>query len=165
MTKDPLYERLRELSWRRPLTPAEEQELRAWLAAHPEAQAEWETEADLNRALERLPSAPVPSNFTSRVLQAVERESRRTEATPRWKAWLRLRWLPRLALVSMALTAGLIGYHHWVDVSRVETGRSVSLVAETVAIPSPEVLAHFDEIHAMTQPAIADEDLLKLPLQ
>ena len=61
MTNDPLYHRLRELSWRRKLTDSEEAELRAWLAAHPEAQAGWEVEAELNQALGRLPDAPVSS--------------------------------------------------------------------------------------------------------
>jgi hypothetical protein len=39
MNQDPVYNRLRELSWRRPLTENEQAELRAWVAAHPEAQA------------------------------------------------------------------------------------------------------------------------------
>ena len=42
MSSDPIYDQLRELSWRRKLTGAEEARLRAWLAAHPEAQADWE---------------------------------------------------------------------------------------------------------------------------
>ena len=72
MNPDPVYQRLRELGWRRPLTAAEQVELRIWLAAHPEAQAEAEAEAALNQALTRLPAAPVPSNFTARVWQAIE---------------------------------------------------------------------------------------------
>ena len=89
MTNDPIYNRLRELSWRRELTAAEEAELRAWLAAHPEAQADWEAEAGLNEALRQLPDAPVPSNFTARVLQAVEREAalRERRRGARWRVW------------------------------------------------------------------------------
>src|SRR5947207_1198597 len=75
MTNDPRYHHLRELSWRRQLTGAEEAELRAWLAAQPEAQAGWEAEAELNEALGRLADAPVSTNFTTRVLQAVELEA------------------------------------------------------------------------------------------
>src|ERR1035437_9606030 len=37
MTNDPIYNHLRELGWRRKLTGAEEAQLRAWLAARPEA--------------------------------------------------------------------------------------------------------------------------------
>ena len=65
MTDDPIYNRLRELSWRRQLTAPEKAELRAWLTAHPEAQSEWEAEAGLNATLRRLPDAPVPGNFTA----------------------------------------------------------------------------------------------------
>ncbi len=65
---DPLFNKLREASWRRPLTASEEAELRAWLAAHPEARAEWESDTALNDLLSRVPNAPVPTNFTTRVL-------------------------------------------------------------------------------------------------
>ena len=61
MTNDPIYNHLRELSWRRKLTAAEEAELRAWLAAHPEAQVDWEVEAGLNAALGALQDVPVVS--------------------------------------------------------------------------------------------------------
>jgi len=36
MNPDSTYQRLREIGWRRPLTEAEQAELRAWLAAHPD---------------------------------------------------------------------------------------------------------------------------------
>ena len=75
MKNDAFLSLLRESSWRRKLTEAEQAELRAYLAAHPDARADWEMESALNAALTRLPDAPVPSNFTARVLQAVEREA------------------------------------------------------------------------------------------
>ena len=59
MMNDSVYDHLRELSWRRKLTTSEELQLRAWLAAHPEAQADWEDEARLNEMLGLLPDAPV----------------------------------------------------------------------------------------------------------
>jgi hypothetical protein len=55
MTNDSTCERWRELSWRRDLTPAEQAQLRVWLAGHPEALADWQAEAALNRALDQLP--------------------------------------------------------------------------------------------------------------
>ena len=98
MTNDPIYNHLRELSWRRKLTGAEEAQLRVWLAAHPGAQADWDTEAGLNSALGRLPDVPVPSNFTARVLQEVQSgaaaELRLDER--KWQFWRRRRWLPPL---------------------------------------------------------------------
>ena len=98
MTNDPIYNRLRELSWRRRLTGPEEAELRAWLSAHPEAQADWDAEAGLNASLCQLPDAPVPNNFTARVLHAVEREAAAESRGPE-KKWLIWHFLitPRLS--------------------------------------------------------------------
>src|SRR5437667_12737472 len=94
MMNDPVHNHLRELSWRRRLTSSEEAELRAWLAAHPEAQAQWEAEAGLNDALGLLPDAPLGSNFTARVLQAVQLEA---AASTRHRRRLRLISWGRLA--------------------------------------------------------------------
>src|SRR5436190_847578 len=87
MNPDPVYKRLRELSWRRPLTESEQAELRAWLAAHPEAQAGWEVEKQLSAMLQQLSGAPVPSNFTARVLQAVGQETAAAGRQPGFQ-WL-----------------------------------------------------------------------------
>jgi len=108
MTNDPIYNHLRELSWRRKLTSAEEAELRTWLATHPEAQTDWQAEAGLNAGLGRLRDAPVPSNFTARVLQAVEREAVAELRRPQgnWLTWLWLRWLPKAAFAAVVVGAG-----------------------------------------------------------
>ena len=71
MKNEPLQSSLRELLWRRRLTDAE----RAGLRSQPEIQADLEIESRLSEALADLPDTPVSSNFTARVLQAVERES------------------------------------------------------------------------------------------
>ena len=65
MNTDPVNQRWRELAWRRRLTEAE---LAEWRAAHPESAPDAETEAALSDALAALPDAPVPSNFTARVI-------------------------------------------------------------------------------------------------
>src|SRR5258708_35705536 len=87
MTNDPIYTRLRELSWRRKLSAREESELRAWLQGHPGAQSQWETEAELNQLLEALPDVPVATNFTARVIKTVEQGSAADERARRIK-WL-----------------------------------------------------------------------------
>ena len=56
---------LRESLWRRKLSPAE----RAGLRPQPEL----EVEARLTDVLRKIPDSPVPSNFTARLLDAVER--------------------------------------------------------------------------------------------
>src|SRR3954465_6935027 len=106
---DPLETRLREISWRRKLTPAEEGELRAWLAAHPEARAAWAAERELNEFLAGMPEAPVSSNFTARVLHAVEREAaaEARRLNPKW-SWRS--FLPKTAVAAVALMAGVFAY-------------------------------------------------------
>src|SRR5437868_14725535 len=105
MTPDPVYQRLLEISWRRKLTDAEAAELQACLAAHPEVQVEWADEANLNELLEALPVAPVPSNFTSRVLRELERQEAAEARVPQGKPWhfwnWRLRWLPRAGFAAI----------------------------------------------------------------
>ena len=164
MTNDPFYLKMRELSWRRKLTPAEEAELRHWLAAHVEAQADWEADVRLSEALDQLPDAPVPTNFTANVLQAVEREdaaqARMRRPRPGW--WQRLTWLPRGALAALAVVAGLLSYMHGQTVRRDELRNSVVVVLGVKSLPSPEVLRDFDVIRALDQTPPADEQLLTL---
>ena len=116
MQDDNLYKDLRELSWKRKLTPVEEAQLHAWLEAHPEAQADWEGEAGLTDALNRLAAPQVPSNFTVRVLAAVAadtaRQERETGRRSTWRFWS-WRWLPKAAVASLVLVAGLVGLQHY----------------------------------------------------
>src|ERR1051325_11026338 len=99
---DRQYQKLLETAWRRKLDAQEEAELRAWLQAHPEARADWETEAALTDHLSRLPQAPVPSNFTARVLQAAERAGIEHPPVSKWSSLLHS-LLPRVAVAALAL--------------------------------------------------------------
>jgi anti-sigma factor RsiW len=167
MKSIPGLERLREASWRRKLTPEEEAQLQSLLAADPEAQADWRAEAALNETLEHLPSAPVPSNFTARVLQGVHRESRAVSRRRRPQGWAlfhwRLRWLPRAAIVILMLGGGLVTYkQHDIRQRREAMAESVVSFSELRAVVTPEVLENFDAIQAMSQNPSADEDLIRL---
>ena len=162
MNNDPMYDQLRELSWRRQLTGAEEAQLRAWLAAHPEAQADWEAEAGLNAALGQLPDVAVPSNFTARVLQAAEQEATADLRRPGWKwaGWLRRRWLPRVAFAAVILSAGLVSYHEFHAARLKDYVNSVAVVSDVSSLPGPDVLKDFDAIRASNPATLPDEDLL-----
>jgi len=164
MTNDSIYNRLRELSWRRRLTGPEEAELRAWLSDHPEQQSDWETEAGLSASLSRLPEVPVPCNFTARVLQAVERESaeelRRGDG--KWLTWLRRRWLPRVAFVAVVVGAGLLSYQQVGVAHRRKLAESVAVVSGVSSLPSPDILKDFDAIQALKPTPHSDEQLLSL---
>lgn len=91
------YNELRESSWRRPLDAAEDARARAYLAANPAAQREWELDAELTQLLAQAPNAPVPSNFTHQILAALDQEARLTAqrafAGAGWRRW-RLRPMP-----------------------------------------------------------------------
>ena len=163
MTNNPLYNQLRELSWRRKFTATEAAELQAWLAAHPEALADWEAEAGLNEGLGRLADAPVASNFTARVLQAVERDAAAELGRQgrKWQVWRRWRWLPKAAFAAVVLSAGLVSYQQVAKAARrVEYARSVAVVSEVASLPGPDVLKDFDAIRVLNPTPPADEELL-----
>jgi negative regulator of sigma E activity len=161
MKDNELHSKLRESSWRRKLTEAEQAELRVFLAASPDARADWEMESALNAALTQLPDASVPSNFTARVLQAVERE----EARPRAWSW-RWNWhtlVPRVAFAAAVITfTGLAFQHHEIYRQRTALARNVALVTRGQPMPSPEALVNFDAIRRMSRPQHADDELLVL---
>jgi len=152
---------LRESGWRRKLTEVEQAELRAQLAAHPDARADWEMESALNAALAQLPEASVPSNFTARVLQAVEQEEARSGAWSwRWN-WHSL--VPRVAFaVAVLAFTGLVFQHHEVYRQRITLAKNVALATRGQPVPSPEALENFDAIRRMSQPQHADDELLAL---
>lgn len=162
MNSDPIYNRLRELSWRRKLTDAEEAELRAWLEAHPEARADWEAEAGLEAALGRLPDAPLPGNFTARVLQAVEREAAAGLRRSERRMWPWLRWLPKAAFAASVLAAGLLSYLMIQNAERKRLVESVAAVADVSSLPSPEILQDFDAIRGSSPTPAPDEQLLEV---
>ena len=156
MNPDPIYERLREIGWRRPLTHAEEAELREWLAAHPERQSDAEAETALNQVLARLPDAPMPSNFTSRVLETIERETHATERATRpvrgpwWRGFI-----PRLAAATLIVGITSFSYWHHQAVKQEELVDA----ARNLATVDPVALEDFEMIRHLSQ---ADEGLLAL---
>ncbi len=163
MIDDSTYRRLRELIWRRKLTEGEEAELRAWLAAHPEAQLDWDAEASLNDALGLLPEAVVPSNFTARVLRAVKldeaaelRRGRRLQVT--W--WRRL--VTKIAFAAVLLVVGVFSYQQ-IQAARIrsEVAKGLVFVSKAELPPAPEDFEDFNVIRIMPQ-LYADEDLLAL---
>jgi hypothetical protein len=116
---------------------------------------------ELRELLSRLPDVPMPSNFTARVLQAVDlEESRRSR---RWNFnWNWHMLLPRIAVASAVLVfAGLTFHHYEINAQRTALARNVALLAEAQPLPSVDALKNFDAIQRMSQPH-ADEDLLAL---
>jgi negative regulator of sigma E activity len=120
-----------------------------------------ELEARLTRALARLPDAPVSSNFTTRLMQAVElEESRRSR---RWSfGWNWSALLPRIAVTAaVVLFAGLTVRQYELTARRTAFTRNVAMVAGSQPLPSVDALKNFDAIQRMSQPR-ADDQLLAL---
>jgi len=165
MKNDPLIEQLRQRGWRHRLTAREESDLREWLAADPEAQADWEAETGLNEALNRLRNIPVANSFTAQTVAAALRAAADEERSrrPAWQLWQwRLRWLPKAALASVLLSGVLVSYHKVQVARRLDLAQGVASVAEFASAPTAEIMADFTAIQAMAQPPTADDELIRL---
>ncbi|HTR40649.1 MAG TPA: hypothetical protein VMH87_03460 [Pseudomonadales bacterium] len=111
--------------------------------------------------LTRLPDVPVASNFTARVMQAIELEERRQS---RWRlfGW---RWrvvIPRTATATVIVgLASFTFYQHEIYIQQVALAKSAALVASQ-QMPSMDALKNFDAIQRMGQTAHPDNELLAL---
>jgi hypothetical protein len=164
---DPLYHQLCELSWRHKLTDAQEARLRFFLAAHPDAQADWEGEKGLNQLLEKLSDVPISSNFTNRVLRALEGETagQSWAHTPwrRFLCWHAFGWLPKTAVATVLLCAALLGYQHHRVARRAQIAQSLPRVSSVISLSSPEVWENFNTINQLSRtPPQPDRELLAL---
>jgi hypothetical protein len=142
MTDQPNH--LRESLWRRKLSDAE----RAGLSVQPEL----ELEARLTGALAKIPDAPVPSNFTARVLDAIELEEKQAVRSHGWALnWRRL-W-PRVAVAAAVLIfAGVSVQRHESHSRHARRWREASRWwRRTPSLPSVDALDNLDAIQRMSQ--------------
>ncbi|WCJ60352.1 hypothetical protein NXS98_04265 [Fontisphaera persica] len=136
-----------------------------WTAAQHE---ELRQELYLSRVLSEMPPVPVSTNFTHRVLEALDGEPVRRQVT--WREWLARHW-PRLAVpaAAAAAVALYVGLHQHQDAARrAELAASVQTVATLATAPATapegldmEVWENFDVILRMGAVA-ADNDLLRM---
>ena len=156
MKPDPVHQKLREIAWRRRLTPTEQAEWQAWLAAHPEAQGEAELEAALDAALEVRPPVPVSSNFTARVMQAIEADARRETASsaPVRQWWRKL--LPRLAIASCVLAMSALAYRQYLVGKQKELVIAAQEIVSAQSLANTTVIQDFDVIRHLPSPAVAE---------
>ena len=143
---------LRESLWRRKPSAAE----RASLSGQPELAAE----ARLTAALAKTPNVPVASNFTARVMAAIEREERQAARNRGWRwSWRYL--FPRAAMAAAVLVfTGVTVQRYEASSHRQEMIRTVAMVAGDKSAPSVDTLQDLEAIVRMSQPAHADGDLL-----
>jgi hypothetical protein len=115
----------------------------------------------VRQLLTRLPDAPMPSNFTARVMQAIDLEEKRQS-----RSWF-FGWSWRAVIPRAAVAAVIVGFasftfqEHQLVLRQEQMARSAALVASQ-PLPSVDALKNFDAIQRMSQPARPDEDLLAL---
>jgi hypothetical protein len=140
-----------ESLWRRKLSEAERNALRG--------QPDAELEARLTDALTKIPDAPVSSNFTARVLDAIELEEKRIARTGWHWNWQRL--FPRIAVATAVLLfAGISIQRYETNSHRAALAKEVAAVAASQPLPSVDALENLDAIQHMSQSSRADTDLL-----
>ena len=157
----PEYQQLRETSWRRRLNEKEQAALERYLAGEPLARREWEEETRLKRWLAELPPAPVSSNFTARVLEAVRRkEAQKGRGWRFWLVrWLPLRVLPRVAIALLMVSLSLFSIHQYQAVNRARTAQTLASVSRLANLPGIE-WQDFDTISQLSRVEVADTELL-----
>jgi hypothetical protein len=159
--------RLLEAAQRRRLSAEEEAQVEAFLARDPQAKAVWDEEMALSRLLNRLPDAPLSTNFTAQVLQAVDRDARRNPSVPRLFRWFGLRRpAHRVAAVCLALLLLALGHWHYQSVRREKMALALHKLAPhfdtpstAVALTPDELWKNFDAINRLPQTE-SDEELL-----
>lgn len=159
--QDPRYQKLLESSWKRPLTEQERAEMGELLTRHPEAHPE--LEASLTRLLNRLPDAPVSTNFTAQVLQAAQRAPASRFFWPAWLTapeWPLSRWAARLALASLAVCAGMVSFHEAQATQQKRTAAELASVIPFASVPKVEWLKNFSTIQSLSQVPVADDEIL-----
>lgn len=148
----------REWIWRRPLTAAE----RAAAGAEPDLELEVELESRLTEGLKQIPDVPVASNFTARVLAAVDREEAARAASRSW-AWNWRVLLPRVvATAAILVFTGTVWERYEVRSQHSILVKSIAQVTYSKQVPSLDAIYDFDAIQRMSQPVAADKELLAL---
>jgi hypothetical protein len=164
-------DRIQDILCRRPLTPSEAAAAReATELAPAEMRQTYQEDQELSRLLERLPEASVPSNFTSRVLAALDRPGSRagwwTAPHPAWMpSWSRIFGIAAAACLLLLVPV------LWVQRPATPTDRWATSVATIAApvretglatqLPPVDLLQDFSAIHQFGRwSALADEDLL-----
>lgn len=163
---DAAFNQLLDTALRRKLTPEEEARLQAYVAQNPQARAIWEEEMALSQLLNGLPDAPLASNFTARVLQAVERDSRQRHAPKHWR-WFGLRRpAQQCAAACLAVVLAALVYWQYESVRRQKMALALHRLtphldsaSTALALTPDELWKNFDAINRLPQTE-TDEELL-----
>lgn len=124
----------------------------------PEFRRQYEEERGLESLLARLPDAPVSTNFTSLVLQAVRAEQRKPASSGGRFHWLRFKFTRVAVGLATVAVAALVGLKQYQKSERQELARSVTAFTEVASVmgsrqtPTAEVFRDFEAIHRLSIP-------------
>ncbi|MSU61388.1 MAG: hypothetical protein EXS31_03170 [Pedosphaera sp.] len=124
--------------------------------SQPEEWAHLDIEIVMNRLLDELPDAPVPSNFTSRVMERIQLERRaahRSRPARWWDSLAHLVWGRKLAIMASFLAVGFLSYQQYQMFVRRDLAQSIASLASVVQ-PTLEVLQDLSAIEGFKQVAL-----------
>jgi hypothetical protein len=105
----------------------------------------------------------MPSNFTARVMQAVEKLAAAEDKHPEQsRAWIWRRLIPRVAVVAIVIAGGVFLHERSEGARAAELAQSLKTVTQVESLPSPSTLEDFDAIRRMGKTAPVDQELLAL---
>lgn len=163
------YQKLLDLRLQRALRPEERSRLDELASQHPEIRDHWDEEMRLSQLLNRLPDAPISSNFTARTLAAVRKASAPERAAGKrvLPGWLPFRWIHAATITAAALAAAWILYHQKQSEGRAQLAGELAQISSAALAPDAEkakvsldALMHYDVIARLESHPIVDDDLL-----
>lgn len=159
----PEFDELLKKQMRGSLTAEDDTALQARFRHDSSAEAAWEEDLRLNQLLQQVPDAPISSNFTARVLGAIELEEKKEARRSPWRGvgqWLRVGLARKAALATIIAGVSMLTYHQYRSGVREEMARNAAAVSSIAALPSVDVLENFEIIQGLNQLPPVDVDLL-----
>jgi anti-sigma factor RsiW len=144
------------------LTHEQEAQLQQYLTAHPDQRAHWEEELALNQLLRQVPDAPLSSNFTAQVLQAVRQAPWRSEVEVSfWRKLFSHNWQAKYASALALVCIGLFSYHEHALSVRRDLAQNLAEMSRLTSQTPVEFLENFDAIERLNQvPVHVDRELV-----
>ena len=124
--------------------------------SQPEELARLDIEIVMNRLLDELPDAPVPSNFTSCVMERIQleqRAARRSRPIRWWNSFTHLVWGRKVAVAASFLAMSVLSYQQYQVFVRRELAQSIASLTSVVQ-PTLEVLQDLPAIEGFKQVAL-----------
>lgn len=154
--KNGIRKQVLETLWRRELTADERALLELHLTGDEDQRLFFEEEEGLSRLLAGVSDAPLSSNFTARVLTAVQLEAARTARAGgafgmagswrRFAGCFRRSWTTQTAVAGLMLAVGLSAFYGIKSYHRHQLIQTLATVTKVPTMPEIEVLQDFDAI-------------------